>query len=310
SIDYYLKRGKDLIGQAPVDPTTGAQDNTLAYTFRGNVADMKGSGVELELKSRNFIGAVSWNINFQFNYATGKITKYDFQSLTAGLYVSSDGVINPVVGKPVFSIFSYKWAGLDPLTGDPQGYDTNKQPSKDYTSLMNVKPEDLEYNGPALPLIYGYLLNSVTYKQFSFSFNISYKMKYFFRRSSINYNALFNQWRGNQDFLKRWQKPGDEKITNVPSMPYPSNSSRDAFYAGSSALVEKGDHVRLQDISLSYDFTKQQLKKFSLQNLQLYLYANNLGIIWRANKSGLDPDYYGGGFPLPRTIAFGIKTNF
>jgi hypothetical protein len=36
------------------------------------------------------------------------------------------------------------------------------------------------------------------------------------------------------------------------------------------------------------------------------MYANNLGIIWKANHAGIDPDYISGSIP-PRTFAAGIK---
>jgi hypothetical protein len=42
--------------------------------------------------------------------------------------------------------------------------------------------------------------------------------------------------------------------TKIPSAQYlPVNSSRETFYLLSDAFIEKGDHVRLQDILLSYD---------------------------------------------------------
>ena len=34
----------------------------------------------------------------------------------------------------------------------------------------------------------------------------------------------------NTEFAQRWQKPGDELKTNVPSVIYPANSLRDNFY--------------------------------------------------------------------------------
>jgi len=41
----------------------------------------------------------------------------------------------------------------------------------------------------------------------------------------------------------------------------------------------------------------------------LYLYANNLGIIWKANRAGIDPDFIST-FPNPRTLAIGIRAGF
>ena len=93
-------------------------------------------------------------------------------------------------------------------------------------------------------------------------------------------------------------------------MIYPDNPARDQFYSGSSTLVDNGDNIRLQDISLSYDFNKTQLKKLPFSALQLYLYANNIGLLWTANKDHIDPDFPTtgpSGIPLIRTISMGIK---
>jgi hypothetical protein len=178
--------------------------------------------------------------------------------------------------------------------------------SKSYGSFITLTPAQQLYNGPSNPTWFGSINNNFAFRNFSLGVNISFKGGYYFRRSSINYNSLFSNWQGNQDFVSRWQVPGDEIRTNVPSMVYPANSSRDAFYTQSSILVERGDHIRLQDISLSYDFPKNLLKPISLNSLELFCYANNLGILWRKNKQELDPDYLAG-FPMPRTVSFGVK---
>lgn len=92
-------------------------------------------------------------------------------------------------------------------------------------------------------------------------------------------------------------------------MPETPNSARDAFYHYSEVLVEKGDHVRLQDVNISYNLDKARFKRLPFQQLNVYLYANNIGIIWRANKYGLDPDYPSG-FPATRSYSLGIKAIF
>jgi hypothetical protein len=74
--------------------------------------------------------------------------------------------------------------------------------------------------------------------------------------------------------------------------------------------VDKGDHVRLQDISISYDLTPCLKKGTPFTSLSVYGYLNNVGILWRANKDGLDPDLYANSLPLPKTYSIGIKANF
>ena len=120
--------------------------------------------------------------------------------------------------------------------------------------------------------------------------------------------------RVNRDFNKRWQVPGDERTTNVPSISYPFSSSRDQFYKYAEVNVQRADHVRLQDISLSYNFNKSTFRKLPFSALQVFIYANNVGLIWKANNKGLDPDAIPTSdnttMPLPRSISVGIKGNF
>lgn len=131
-------------------------------------------------------------------------------------------------------------------------------------------------------------------------------MGHYFRRESISYSSLFGGG-GHADYAQRWKAPGDEKTTDVPSLIYPLNTARDSFYSGSEVLVEKGDNIRLQFLQLGYSFNKAQLKSIPVSGLQLFMNVNNVGIIWRANKLGIDPDFQS--IPNPRSYAFGIKAN-
>ncbi len=96
-------------------------------------------------------------------------------------------------------------------------------------------------------------------------------------------------------------------------MIYPVNSLRDQVYNYSSILIDKGDHIRLQDVSLSYDLTRQQFSNLPFSTIRIYAYVNNIGILWRANKDGIDPDYVPNGgtlYPNPKTYAVGVKMGF
>lgn len=309
TIDAYIKDGLDLIGDALIDPTAGYTSNAYTYSYRGNTASTSGKGIDVELHTKNFSKTFQWNTTLLFSYNNSKVTHYNAINQDPANYITEGYAIVPLEGKPLYSVFTYKWAGLDPLNGDPQGFVDGKL-SKDYgTILYESKLSDLQYIGPALPTIYGNLRNDFSWKNLTLSVNISYKLGYYFMKQSINYGALFYSWRNNNDYEKRWQQPGDEKHTNVPSLVYPNVFGRDQFYNNSAALAEKGDNIRLQYISAAYDLDKKQWKKMPLQHIQFYLYANNLGILWRANKEGLDPDYLSI-LPAPQTIAFGLRTNF
>lgn len=309
SIDYFIKKGTDLIASSPLDPTTGSG------TFTGNTADIKGRGLDLVLNTKNLTGAVKWNTTLLFSYAKDKVTTYKVATGSVSTYVSNTGVLNPIIGKPLYSVYSIGWAGLD-ASGNPQVIKDGKV-STDYAGLFSSTDlTNLKYNGPQNPPVFGSLRNEVQWKQLSLSFLVTYKFGHYFRRPSLNYGALFNTTASRYipDYENRWQNPGDEAFTNVPSMIYPANGSRDGAYQFSEILVEKGDHIRLQDIQLNYMLTPRQLHKLPFQSVNFYVYMNNIGILWRANDYHIDPDYVPvAGFtqyPNPRSISFGIRIDY
>ncbi|WP_162852773.1 SusC/RagA family TonB-linked outer membrane protein [Dinghuibacter silviterrae] len=291
SIEYFIKRGVDLIGSEAVPSSTGFTTATLNY------ADMKGKGWDLSITSDNLRGRLQWTTQFILSYATDVVTNY-----------KGDITTFIVPGKPVESLFAYKWAGLDPQTGDPMGYDTTGKVSKDYGQLTAETAGQDKYSGRTIPTTFGGLRNTFHYGPFTFSFNISYKFGYNFLRPSINYTNLITAWKGNVDYVNRWQAPGDEKKTNVPSIPtLPLDQTRDLFYAGSAALVTSGNHIRLQDVLIKYDLPIRKWKISTFKSLSVEAYGNNLGLLWKANKFGIDPDYQAANYVNPRTVSFSLK---
>ncbi len=314
TIEFFQKYATDLIEDAPLAPSSGY------VTYKGNAASLKTNGIDITLNSHNIRGTFNWYTTLLTSFQQDKVVHFDtkFNAVYLARFdqavePASNGIF-PVIGNPLFGIYSFRSAGLDPVNGDPRGY-LNGQVSKDYTSILNNTPiEDLVYHGTTRPNVFGALRNSFEYRGISLSFNITYKFDYYFRRKSINtnYTQLINSGQPNSDYATRWQKPGDELYTNVPSLVYAANANRNIFYRSSEVLVEKGDHIRLQDVAISYDL-KNILKKGPLRSFQAYTYVNNLGILWRANKSGIDPDINdlsAGVMPAPKTIAFGIKGQF
>jgi len=308
SIDYYHKKGTDLYGLTPYDYTTWGIQNTIIK----NVADMKGNGADIVLNSKNINRTFKWTTSVLYNYNISKTTRYfddTYNNLT--VLIGQGGFISPVVGKPLYAIAAYKWGGLD-NEGNPQGY-LNGKLSTDYSAIYNeaigngLKNGNVIFIGSAAPTSFGSIINTFSWRQLDVSVNISYKLGYYFTKPSLSYSALVSQGRGNKEYDIRWQKPGDELVTNVPSFTYPVDSWRDAFYDGSEINVLKGDHFRLEYINISYLFPK--MNKFHFDQLRVFFNAANLGILWRANKQNIDPDYpYG--IPLPTSFSFGANLNF
>ncbi|OCA77120.1 hypothetical protein BBI01_01260 [Chryseobacterium artocarpi] len=310
SIEFFNRKGVDLIGNGDIDPTTGFT------SFRGNLADMKGKGWDIELNSVNIQkNNFSWKTTSIFSYAKDEILKYR-RSTTITNFVTDNSIsrgtsqYNPVVGRPLFSIYSYPWAGLDPETGEARGY-LNGEPSNQYTQITKQLAEDPEnrliYHGNALAPYFGALRNTVSYKGIDLSFNITYRFGYYYRRYSIMYSDLYNSYYAHGDYYNRWQKPGDELITNIPAMVYPGVTVADQYYRNSEVLVSKGDHIRLQDVNISYTLNPQFTGKLHFKSLRFFAYINNVAILWKANKVKLDPDFPNAK-PI-RTVAIGVNCN-
>lgn len=306
SIEYYHKRGTDLYGLTPYDYTTwGATPNITK-----NVAAISENGIDIVLKSLNTNGKFKWNTVFFFNYNNNKTTKYDLPQANDIVSKLGSGIgIIPVIGKPLYSISAYKLAGLDE-NGNPQGY-LNGEKSISYDSIVREGLTkgingNVVYIGPSSPVVYGSLINSFSYKRVSLSINLSYKLGYYFQKPTLSYSALINYGAGNKDFEKRWMKPGDELKTSVPSFIYPNDDSRDNFYQLSAINILKGDHIRVQYINLAWLIP---IRNNSFRNVEIYINCSNLGIVWRANKENLDPEYPATLKP-EKSYALGFRANF
>lgn len=301
NIDYWQKRGIDLIGKSPIAPQTGI------ILFTGNTATTVTKGMDFVLNTINTIGAIKWSTTLLYNYNNSLVTDYKVTNGSNHDIVSA-GYNNPLIGFPYYSIFSYRYGGLD-INGNPQGY-LNSNISRDYTGIKtSVNRDELVFSGSATPTSSGSLRNTFIYKSFDFSFNILYKFGYYFRRTSLD-NNIYRIGGNNyqlSDYKDRWQKPGDELSTNVPSLIYPLNESRNDLYLYSDVLVEKGDHVRLQDIRIGFTVSKRASLGFN--RLNLFTNVNNIGILWRANKHQIDPDSPNS-ITISKTIAFGLKADF
>lgn len=290
SLEWYAKKGLDLMASTALAPQTGVT------SLKGNSANTKGRGVDLTLTSLNVNRRLKWETTFLFSYAKDWITQYFApQSSTLSLVGSSNVALE---GKPQYALYSYTWAGLDPATGNPQGY-LNGEVSQNYSQLLNVPVTELVYHGSRRPVVYGALRNTLSYKRFSLSANMTYRLGYFFRKTSVVYANVLGGKVSHGDYARRWQQPGDEAWTQVPSQPQTFSSSRDSFYANAEILAAKGDHLRWQDVNLSYRFSKGQI----------YLYAANLGLLYTADKSGLDPEYPDA-LPPARSVALGMNFTF
>ncbi len=311
TLEFYNKKTSDLLGNRQTDPTTGWPSLLLNY------GEMYNRGVELTLESRNFVGRdFSWTTNFTFSYNKNKLTRVEASGSSAMDYYYS---LQNREGKPMNAMWVIRYAGLDE-EGYPTAYKADGTIVKSYSEL---EPEDLKYAGTADPPYSAALQNRLSYKGFDLDFMFVYygghvlhdvAAGYLWNRYPVlNYAGVVDRGR-----LKFWQQPGDEKDPDMaPAFLYgTSHTYSEYLWSAADKHVQKGDYIKLRDVTLSYTFPKVLVNKFYAENLRVSLQVQNL-FYWAANKRHLDPEVWSGrtlspsrGYRIPPTWTLGLSLNF
>jgi TonB-linked outer membrane protein, SusC/RagA family len=257
TFDYYYKKVKDMIFTEQLPLTTGA-----AVTATNLPGFDINKGVELAIdaniiRSKNFNWKSNFNISFNSNMITGIDPSIAFQTG----YVSVGGNKNPIPtqiiknGYPLGTFWGYKCSGVDPQTGD---------------LICDSKESNL---GSALPKYTLGFSNDFKYKAFTLSFLIdAVEGNKVYNETRMETESLTGYANESTEVLKRWEKAGD--ITSVPKVSAANASILQTEVT--SHFIEDGSFIRLKNITLSYQFDSNILKKMGLSNAKIYLTAQNL----------------------------------
>ena len=282
SLDIYRKRTTDLLMSLPINTAYGWSNlNYNAGTLSGNGLDVNMIGYMIRKKDWG------WDANFNFSYNTNKITE---SRITP---IPSTGVrLTP--GYAVDELFVYRWAGLD-NTGKSQIYaaDGSIIPSTNYT----VKIDDIVSAGRTIAPYFGGFGTSVRYKSLSISARASYNLGHKFLIQNID-QSLYPTGTGfsglignNKSLVDRWRKPGDEAITDIPGLTGVDVNTVNR-YMFADLNVRNAGNIRLQQVTLSYKVPKTMLKNTPfIKAINIGATVSNLGLLWVANKEGVDPSY-------------------
>lgn len=128
SVDYYYRKGVDLIGTQMLPLETGFEMLTV------NWASMRNQGVEVALSTRNVhTKNFMWTTNFNFAYNNNKVLKEALRE---------DALEPGREGYPAGALFALKTAGLDE-EGYPMFQDKDGKPYRPWNSL-NFRNGDSE----------------------------------------------------------------------------------------------------------------------------------------------------------------------
>jgi hypothetical protein len=303
SIDVYHKKGWDLLQDMAWNPTAGTN------VAKGNSGALKGGGLDLDLQSKRFSIAneLKYSTTLLLAYTTNKVTSDGGIKRPAQDYTNPDSYI-PRKGYPAEAIYAFPYGGLNE-EGAPRGYLDGSLSEQYFSILSATDGSTLNYVGSATPVMVANSTHSLHYRSFTLSWLFTLRTGYYVRTPPLNYFKLLQRTGGDAPgYNDRWQNK-DAK-TDIPALSFPIDIGAMQFYEGSRANVIKGDHIRWQDIQLGYQWENTHRPRFPFKKLEAYLTVANLGIIWRANNKGIDPDIPAGGHPTPRSTALTLNLTF
>lgn len=344
-VEYYYKKGVDMLGNKQVSRVSG---------FTGiqvNWASILNRGWEISFNSVNVdVAGFRWTSRLAAGYNYNEVL--DVYSVpTYSLLTNaqrSDNAASAVVGKPINGLWSYEFAGLN-AQGRPMFYNGKMKTVADAdgssreeraTVLAGMNNIDaLVYSGSTMPAWQGGLTNSFHYKGATLSFLLvgNFGNVIRLRNLTTDYTLAFPAPGQNmsKELVQRWRTAGDEATTNIPTLevdPWEwdltaANPMNATMYNNSDLRTVSGDFVRLQNLSLAYDWNSKALRERGVQNIRFMAQGYNLRA-WHSSKlKGQDPEATGAimkysatnsanvsfgntYLPLPRTYSFSLNIQF
>ena len=329
TFDAYIKNTKDWLVQAPILATAGTGGPII------NGGDVKNKGIELGLSWNDQIGKdfiYSVGANFAYNHnEVGSIPTEDgiIHGATNQIYNNAEEFYRAENGHAIGYFWGYKTAGIfqnqqeinDWIAAGNGVLQSNVQPG-------DVKYVDVDHNGVINANDKVDLGNGLPKYTFGFNFNLGWKgfdlSANFtgaagFKIAQSYRDPSSSQGNYSRRILKRWT--GEGTSNEIPRVTYADAGN----WLFSDLYLQDGDYIRLQNLTLGYDFKKLITWK-GLSKLRLYAQVQNLFTLTKYD--GMDPEigsYNGtdgnssdswvsgvdmGYYPHPRTFIVGVNLAF
>ncbi|RYZ47706.1 MAG: SusC/RagA family TonB-linked outer membrane protein, partial [Sphingobacteriales bacterium] len=315
--DYYDRITKDLLLSVNVPTITGFS------TVVQNIGKMQNKGWEFSISTRNLTGAFTWNTSANLSFNRNEVLALGptGDPIRSGTGVGETNIT--MIGQPIGSFYGYLQTGIFLNQADlaASTRDATARPGDvkyaDINGDKRINADDRGIIGNNQPdFTYG-LTNNLSYKGFDLSIAVQGSQggeilnlsRRFFENLEGNQNQLttvLNRWRSETS-------PGDGVTPRANARPTGQNN------AISSRWVEDASYLRIQNLTLGYRLPASLIKQAKLQQVRVYLSAQNLYTF--TDYLGYNPEvsnYEGaltggvdyGSFPLARTFSVGINIGF
>jgi len=297
SIDVYKAKTSDVLVQRALPPTAGYA------SVWANIGEIDNKGIEFVLNTVNLKGKLNWTTNFNFSLNRNKISKL------YGGETDKDIGNSWFVGESITSIYDYEFAG---------GLWTEQELYEGKT-LANWYPGQFKYvdqnkDGVIEPIADRKIIGN---RSPNYSFSINNALTY----NNFTLSVLLNSIQGGNGYFLAdnssvvnvsWNSDNVYRVNAAAVRPYwtPDNGVNNATGVYNTPAVHGGIYedrsfVRLQDVSLSYNFSNKLLKTYKIDGCQFFVSGKNL-YTW-TKWSGWDPEIGISNSPLLRNVTVGFK---
>ena len=331
SVEYFNRLTTNMLFPTPVAPSQGYS------SLYKNVGNMSNLGVEGDftfslIRNKN----VQWDVNANITWLQNKVVMlvdsvkdsevYDadlnkYEGYTSGNFFVTEGV-------PMYSWYTYEFAGVDQNTGkslwyknvyEQTGTDDSGDPvysdkvvGRETTDDYSKATKYLHHKSTLAP-IFGGFGTSIRAFGFDLAVNFTYQLggtQYDGTYATFMYSPTASQTGYNYhvDLLKSWTP--ENKSNDIPRFQYGDSYSN----ARSTRFLTDASYLNIQNLNLGYTFPSKLTAKTAISSLRIYAAVENL-YYWSARK-GFDPRQSfssgttGTTYSPMRTISGGVTVKF
>ena len=307
--DLYKRVTTDLLWEDYSIPgSTGFE--TLGYYNGGEIQNVGWeflvNGVVVQ--NEDFIASLNFNISQNNN----SFLSFPENFVTERGVTVDNGVfpIKAEAGKPIGSFYGFRYLGVyasdkDALARDANGnimIDSNGDPiPMSFKGIYDFKGGDAIYEdvnhdgvidimdavyiGSSSPDFIGGFGGNLKYKSWTASFSFHYRLGFdIVNQVAIDTEGMLNRNNQSKAVLNRWKWEGQKEEGLLPRayMNHPCNN------LGSDRYVERGDFLRLNNLSLAYRLPQRVLKHLNVNSVEIGINLRKL--LTFTNYSGQDPE--------------------
>lgn len=265
-VDYFKRNTTDLLFDIPK-----ADESGVGF-IGGNLGEIENTGFEVSLsadiiRNTNLTWTIGGNVSFLDNEI---ISLPDGEDVTP---VSAFNILWREGGK-INQHYLVRYAGVDPANGQPLyfGIDGNTYTAQGLIDNFEDGTDHRVLDGRStIADLEGGFYSNLVYKGFGLRTDFIFKSGNYinnFVRNAIESDGASINGNHHVGAFNYWRAPGD---TNVLPNPIYNADNID-----SDRFLEKGDYIRLRNVTLSYSFPKNLLEKSPISSLRVYAQGQNL----------------------------------